>query len=72
MDQKLVDLYYEYVHAPLRRRIFLARLAKLTGSEEEAMAAARLLDAEYARSALVPSDSARREFGRDAVKQRKG
>ena len=72
MDQKLVDLYYEYVHAPLRRRIFLVRLAKLTGSEEEALAAARRLDAAHASGALTPSDEARREFSSDISIQPKG
>ena len=32
MDQKIIDLSDEYTHAPLDRRVFLARLAKLTGS----------------------------------------
>jgi carboxymethylenebutenolidase len=72
MDQKLVDLYYEYLHAPLRRRIFLLRLAKLTGGEEEALAAARQLDAMHARGELAPSDEARREFGPDNSIQPKG
>ena len=72
MDQKFVDLYYEYLHAPLRRRIFLLRLATLTGSEEEALTAARQLDAVHARGELTPSDEARREFGPDISIQPKG
>jgi hypothetical protein len=72
MDQKLVDTYYEYLHAPLRRRIMLLRLAKLTGSEEEALAAARQLDAMHSRGELTPSDEARREFGPEISIQPKG
>ena len=30
MDQKIIDLYDEYTHTPLDRRVFLARLAQLT------------------------------------------
>jgi hypothetical protein len=63
MDQKFVDLYYEYLHAPLRRRIFLLRLFKMTGSEPETLATARDLDALYERGELVPSEAARQEFG---------
>ncbi len=62
MDQRFIDLYYEYLNAPLRRRIFLLRLFKLTGSEPDAMALARELDAMQARGTLTPSDEARAAF----------
>jgi hypothetical protein len=49
MDQRYIDLYNEYLDAPLRRRIFLLRLLEMTGSEEEALALARALDASHGR-----------------------
>ena len=49
MKSNYVDLYNEYLDAPLRRRIFLLRLAQLTGSEEEALELAKQLDAAYWR-----------------------
>ncbi len=54
MDQRAIDLYAEYLKAPLKRRVFLARLAKLTGSESEALVLARELDALHAGT---PSDT---------------
>jgi carboxymethylenebutenolidase len=32
MDQNIIDLYDEYTHAPLDRRVFLSRLTALAGS----------------------------------------
>lgn len=49
MDQRYIDLYNEYLDAPLRRRILLLRLYQLTQSEEEALTLARTLDAHYGR-----------------------
>jgi carboxymethylenebutenolidase len=54
MDQRIIDLYDEYTHAPLERRVFLARLAQLTGSAAAAMALVPLLEANQAHAALVP------------------
>ena len=51
MDQKIIDLYDEYTHAPLDRRVFLARLAQLTGSTAAAIALVPLLEANQARAA---------------------
>ena len=50
---KIIDLYDEYTHAPLDRRVFLARLAQLTGSTAAAIALVPLLEANQARAALV-------------------
>jgi len=58
MDQKVIDLYDEYTHAPLERRVFLERLAALTGSVAAAMAALPLLE-NRAVAAVVPPDDAR-------------
>jgi len=45
IDQHIIDLYDEYTHAPLDRRVFLARLAQLTGSTAAALALVPLLEA---------------------------
>lgn len=64
MDQKIIDLYDEYTHAPLDRRVFLARLAQLTGSTAAALALVPLLEANQAHAAIVPPEDQRLETGR--------
>jgi carboxymethylenebutenolidase len=64
MDQRIIDLYDEYTHTPLDRRVFLARLAQLTGSSAAAMALVPLLEANQARAALVAPEDARLETSR--------
>jgi carboxymethylenebutenolidase len=66
MDQKIIDLYDEYTHAPLDRRVFLARLAQLTGSTAAAIALVPLLEANQARAALVSPEDQRLETSRTA------
>ncbi len=63
MDQRIIDLYDEYTHAPLDRRVFLERLAKLTGSAAAAAALVPLLEANQARAAIVSPQDARLETG---------
>src|SRR5262245_45553628 len=58
MNQKIIDLYDEYTHAPLERRVFLERLAVLTGSVAAAMAALPLLE-NRAVAAVVAADDPR-------------
>ncbi|HXH10257.1 MAG TPA: dienelactone hydrolase family protein [Alphaproteobacteria bacterium] len=64
IDQKIIDLYDEYTHAPLDRRVFLARLAQLTGSTAAAAALVPLLEANQASAALISPDDQRLESGR--------
>src|SRR5262245_58320416 len=64
MDQTIIDLYDEYTHAPLERRVFLARLAQLTGSMASALALVPLLEANQARAALVALEDQRLETSR--------
>ena len=59
MDPKVVALYDEYTHAPLPRRTFLERLAKLAGGTAAAYALLPMLDNDYARAAIVAPDDAR-------------
>jgi carboxymethylenebutenolidase len=47
MDQRIIDLYHEYLNAPLRRRIFLKRLAELTGSEATALTLVPIIESRY-------------------------
>ena len=61
MDQRIIDLYDEYTHAPLDRRVFITRLAQLTGSAAAAMALVPLLEANQAHAALVPAEDPRLE-----------
>jgi carboxymethylenebutenolidase len=48
MDQRIINLYDEYTHAPLRREDFLKRLALLTGSTAAALSLLPLLEGNYA------------------------
>ena len=65
LDRKIIELYDEYTHAPLDRRIFLGRLARLTGSAAAAAAMLPLLESGGARAAAggggrrAPGDGAR-------------
>jgi carboxymethylenebutenolidase len=59
MDPRVIKLYDEYTHAPLPRRVFLERLAALTGSVAAASALLPLLDNNYAKAAIVAADDPR-------------
>ena len=57
MDRRVIELYDEYTHRPLERRVFIERLAALLGGTAAAYAALPLLENNYARAALVdPAD----------------
>ena len=59
MDQRVIDLYDEYTHAPLERRVFIKRLSALAGSSAAALALLPLLESNYAYAATVAPDDAR-------------
>ena len=59
MDQKIIDLYDEYTHAPLDRRQFLKRLGMLVGGAAAATALLPLLENNYARAEIVSKDDSR-------------
>lgn len=61
MNQDIIDLYDEYTHAPLDRRAFLARLARLAGGSAAAMALLPMLEATRARAALIAPNDPRLE-----------
>lgn len=62
IPQRIIDLYDEYTHAPLERRVFLERLAALTGSAAAAMAVLPMLGPNYANAAMTPPDDNRLEI----------
>ena len=53
MDQRIINLFDEYTHAPLTRKEFMARLVKLTGGTALAAAALAVLEPGYAEAATV-------------------
>jgi carboxymethylenebutenolidase len=59
IPQEIVNLYDEYTHAPLDRRVFLDRLTKLAGGTAAAAALLPVLENNYAHAAIVPPDDAR-------------
>lgn len=59
MDQKIIDLYDEYTHAPLDRRIFLKRLAAMAGGYAAAGVLLPLLEVGSAKATMIAPDDAR-------------
>ncbi|MCK8493473.1 dienelactone hydrolase family protein [Spirosoma sp. RP8] len=53
MDQRIINLFDEYTHKPLKRDDFLKRLAKLTGSMASALATLPLLEINYAHAETI-------------------
>ena len=56
MDQRIINLFDEYTHAPLSRDEFIKRLARLTGSTAAALALLPLLEVSYANAATTQDD----------------
>lgn len=56
MDQRIINLYDEYTHAPLSRQEFLRRLALLTGGVAAAMSLLPMLESNYAQAATVKEE----------------
>lgn len=63
MDRRIIELYDEYTHQPLERRVFLRRLAALTGSTAAAFAVLPMLENNYAQAAMVDPGDARVSAG---------
>jgi carboxymethylenebutenolidase len=64
MDQRIVELYDEYTHRPLDRRVFMERLIALVGSAGAAEAALAALAPNYAKAAILPEGDPRIETSR--------
>ena len=56
MDQRIINLYDEYTHAPLSRQEFIRRLAIITGSIATATSLLPLLESNYAQAATVKEE----------------
>lgn len=56
IDQRIIQLYDEYTHAPLPRRVFLDRLTTLTGSAAAAAAVLPMLESNYAHAQTIPEN----------------
>jgi carboxymethylenebutenolidase len=59
MDQRYIDLYDEFTHTGLPRRVFMERLTKLAGSTAAATTIASLIGPNYAKAAIVAPDDSR-------------
>ena len=67
MRQEIIDLYDEFTHRGLDRRVFMQRLAELAGGTAAAAAALPLLEANSAKAAMIPADDGRVTSQRVAV-----
>lgn len=56
MDRKIIELFDEYTHAPLDRRVFLERLTALAGGTAAATALLALIENNYAMAEVVSPD----------------
>jgi len=59
MDQRIINLFDEYTHKPLKREDFFQRLTSLTGSTAAAMAVLPLLEVNYANAMTVKGNDDR-------------
>jgi carboxymethylenebutenolidase len=59
MNQQIIDLYDEYTHKPLPRRVFMERLVAMVGSVAAANAALALIEPQAARAQTVAPDDPR-------------
>jgi carboxymethylenebutenolidase len=59
MNQDIINLYDEYTHKPLPRRVFMERLVAMVGSVAAAHAALALIEPNAAKAQTVASDDPR-------------
>ena len=59
MDQKIINLYDQYVHGGMERRSFLERLTQLAGSSAAAAALLPVLQNDYAKAQTIPENDSR-------------
>ncbi len=62
MDQQIINLYDEYTHKPLSRQEFLRRLTLLAGSTAAAMTLLPMLESNYAKAAVTPTEDLFTEY----------
>lgn len=61
IDQPIIDLFDDFTHSRIERRVFLDRLVTLTGSVAAAMTVLPLLGPNYAHGAITAPDDNRLE-----------
>jgi len=59
LKQEWIELYDEFTHGTMSRRIFMERLAKAAGGAAAAAALVPVLQNNYAEAAIVPEDDSR-------------
>ncbi|MBX9773682.1 MAG: dienelactone hydrolase family protein [Xanthobacteraceae bacterium] len=59
MDQKIIDLYDDFIHGGMNRRVFLERLTVMVGSTAAATTAMSLLQSDFAHAQIVPANDGR-------------
>ena len=64
MDQKVIDLYNDYVRGGMHRRDFMERLAQLAGGSGAALALLPLLQANHAEAQIIPESDSRLTISR--------
>jgi carboxymethylenebutenolidase len=64
MRQDIIDLYDEYTHKPLKRRVFLERLTQLAGGSAAVAVLLPLLEGRGAAAAMIAEDDQRLEIRR--------
>ena len=57
MDQRIINLFDEYSHAPLSRKEFMERLVKLAGGTALALTALAALEPGYAQAATIAPEA---------------
>ena len=72
IDQKIIDLFDDFTHSRLDRRVFLDRLATLTGSAAAALTILPLLGPNYAHGAITEPEDSRLETKRITYKGASG
>jgi carboxymethylenebutenolidase len=72
MDQKIIDLYDDFIHGGMNRRVFLERLTVMVGSTAAATATMSLLQSDYALAQIVPANDARLATEQVAFDSQKG
>jgi carboxymethylenebutenolidase len=59
LDRRFIELYDDYTHRPLDRRLFLERLVALAGSTAAAEAVLAVLEPNYAKAATIAESDPR-------------
>src|SRR4051812_40540644 len=63
MRQEIIDLYDEFTHRGMDRRLFMQRLSELAGGTAAATAALSMLRSNYAKAAVIAPDDSRLKGG---------